>query len=235
MSSAKVLFLHGFMGNPKEGLFLKEFGRLWAPDLLELSLNVENNLQTFYKAIEDYQPSLIYGYSLGGRLALDYLSHHPQFLGKMIIESASLPLTDTDTKENRGIIDQKRAEEIREDFPSFLEKWYQAPLWGERTVLELDDLKNEKKQRFSSRESLEALSKFLLFFSPAHFPKENTSFEQSLLYLYGEQDLKYKSLAQSYESSHPHWSFYEVPKAGHNIHTFKENEVLKQLRVFLSP
>jgi len=234
MNKPKVLFLHGFMGQPKEGLFLEEFGSLWAPDLLELSLDSDECMKAFYKAIEDYNPSLLYGYSLGGRIALNFLDLNPEYKGEVVIESASLPLTDPAEKENRSIVDHQRSREIREDYPLFLENWYQAPLWGELSVVERDILKEEKLERFKSKEDLEALANFLLFFSPAHFPKESYSIKQTLIYLYGEQDLKYKNLGEFYQSSHPHWTIHEVAKAGHNIHSLKETQLLEYIRSFLS-
>jgi 2-succinyl-6-hydroxy-2,4-cyclohexadiene-1-carboxylate synthase len=72
----------------------------------------------------------IYGYSMGGRLALYLAVHWPDRFPKVILESAS-PGLETDIERRVRIgCDRQWIDLIEQDFPTFLAQWYAQPLFA---------------------------------------------------------------------------------------------------------
>lgn len=208
----KLLFLHGFMGAPEDGDFLKSLPCDFAA--FPIPHSAPFDLAAFYQDILTYDPDMIYGYSLGGRVALDFLNKHPEFKPELLIlESAGMPLREEEARLKRLALDRQRAQDIRQDFSSFLHEWYALPLWGPLSREDQESRYKEKYDRWQQRP--DDLAATIEFYSPGSFQTEATRKDIKTLYLYGELDLKYKNLAQTLADS---YECHGIKNVGHCLH-----------------
>lgn len=236
--SLRVLFLHGFMGSPHEGDFLQQWNsdiEIFAPQLRELS--TAKNLEQLYSEVENFNPQLIYGYSMGGRLALDIISKLSLKELKYIVleSSALLNLSDEEAKK-RVLQDEKRAQEIRTNFSTFIKNWYQLPLWGE---LSQDQRGQWSERRFEENNSYkDKLAQQISFLSPGNFLlPEPQNWPQSPRYFYfcGAQDGKYSSMINEFKSPIPQFKIEICPTGGHNLHLQAPDFIIGNLKKTITP
>jgi len=158
------LMLHGFMGDPSEWNFLqKKYPdyHLICPTLPfhsktqdTLSIKTTDPIASFFNNISNtlkyYNNINIYGYSLGGRLALEYLSQNKSNsmnVKSLILESTNPGISGNKERKTRYendliIFDEVSSYDTRETknkLIAFLNNWYLAPIWGnlnyQRTIL----------------------------------------------------------------------------------------------------
>src|SRR5438067_6227965 len=71
----------------------------------------------------------VLGYSMGGRLALQFAVTHPKRVRALILESASPGIEDERQRHSRAHTDDALAERIlRDGIPRFVEEWERLPL-----------------------------------------------------------------------------------------------------------
>lgn len=76
------------------------------------------------------------GYSMGGRLALYLASHHPDRIGKLVLESSSPGLATTVARQERIASDGELANFIeREGIAAFVARWEALALWNSQQQL----------------------------------------------------------------------------------------------------
>ncbi len=122
-----LLFLHGFLGCKED----------WNPVLKHLRGGVAIDLPLFETDIAEAifkkvrKAQVVVGYSAGGRIALEMKARFPDHFGKVIAISAHPGLTDETQKEERRKRDQAWIDCLeKEPFSTFLEKWYDQPLFA---------------------------------------------------------------------------------------------------------
>jgi 2-succinyl-6-hydroxy-2,4-cyclohexadiene-1-carboxylate synthase len=79
------------------------------------------------------QISHLYGYSLGGRLALYLALHYPDRWQKVILESASFGVANAQARQDRIQRDRSIARKLRQpdlDLMVFITNWYQQPVFA---------------------------------------------------------------------------------------------------------
>jgi pimeloyl-ACP methyl ester carboxylesterase len=225
MSSKKILFLHGFMGFETDGSFLKSLGQ----DLYTISVPHSQNidLNKLFDAIDLIRPDVIYGYSLGGRLALRYLKERKPKLESLFLESTSFGLLSG--KEERLTLDHHRAQAIRDDLKEFLVSWYDMKLWGDITSKKRQEFVDEKYKRWHGKE--EELAHAIITYSPGHWPSfRPTDLTCQAYYFYGEHDLVYQQQAKLLNNVIIH----EIQGAGHCIHKSDQcGELLSKMTIDL--
>ncbi|MBD2483473.1 2-succinyl-6-hydroxy-2,4-cyclohexadiene-1-carboxylate synthase [Planktothrix sp. FACHB-1365] len=228
-----ILFLHGFLGNSQDfnarifPLFsqfccltidlpghgktqvLGEDSYYTMPQTATALIEVLNHLKIFQ--------CYLMGYSMGGRLGLYLTLHFPEYFQKVILESTSPGLKTESERLKRFICDLQKVEQLQTlDFPSFLEQWYDQPLFK--------SLKNHPKfkQVFTQRlnnNPLE-LSKSLRYLGTGNQPSLWEKLPQNkipLLLLVGESDHKFKRINQEMNILSPLSQLQIVPHCGHNI------------------
>ncbi len=60
------------------------------------------------------------GYSMGGRLAISFVTKYPEKINTLILESASYGIESKEGREERLKKDLKLCKHIEKDFPKFL-------------------------------------------------------------------------------------------------------------------
>lgn len=194
MKKPPLLFLHGFLGSPSdfdlvcshlenyEHLFIELPGHGKAPF-------IEDPTSLFPKT-----PVHLIGYSMGGRLAMQYAVKHPNKIASLTILSAHSGLQKGRKERLQRDIDWSK--KIAEDYPLFLDAWYRQEIF------------NGFKPNLSTRKNHNPseLAKTLIHYSVGNqeilSPKHAT-------FVVGEYDKKYRKL-------YPNGIV--VPGAAHMIH-----------------
>ncbi|MGZ3809677.1 MAG: alpha/beta fold hydrolase, partial [Bacteriovorax sp.] len=226
-----MVFFHGFLGD-KEDLkeIAKSLGEHYSLLFVDLPGHGKTKIEHFHST-EDifYQLAsfvrlfdsapLFYGYSMGGRIALQlslkYLT--PQFL---ILESAGLGLQSIDEQTRRKQADLELFNGFK-DSAEFLKHWYQNPLFD--VFRNAKNFKTECKRK--SHHEMSEWKTSQLYLSQGCFPlkEENSkSLKEAsfpLLYIYGSEDKLYAQNSKEMKES------AAVQGAGHNPHKTHPAEI----------
>lgn len=208
-----IVFLHGFLGQPSD----------WEPVISylppHLSIPIELPGHGITPFTENFRLNLSFpkfhlvGYSMGGRLALQYARKFPEKIASLTILSAHPGLHTPQEKKIRLQEDAKWAEKLlRLPIDDFLSQWYDQPLF------------QSFKPDFSMRRNhnSKALAATLL-----HYSLGTQDFYQpkKALYLVGEKDEKYRSIYKRADL---------IPSSGHIVHLENPKAVAKAIeqRIF---
>lgn len=219
-----LVFLHGFSGDSQEwqgvGERFTDYPRLYIDlpghggsslisvtsfaqlrDLLFRTLNSYNILKYW-----------LVGYSLGGRVAMDFACLQPEGICGLIVEGGHPGLTNDAERTSRMASDQQWAGRFRcEPLASVFTDWYQQPVFT--------SLQTEQRQALvalRSQSNGEALASMLTATSLAVQPDLRAALRQCAFpvhYLCGEFDSKFRALATEL-AAHCHL----IDAAGHNAH-----------------
>ena len=231
-----LVFLHGFLGSSQDWNetidLLKDDFHCIAIDLPGHGASVTvagslkdgfNHCHGLIKNILDdlniQQYSMI-GYSLGGRIALDYArSQNDPRLCALILESSHIGLNDLHTKERRFMHDHNWAKifathSMRES----LTEWYEQEIFS--------NLSDRKKEQFIAKREHNygvPLANMLLATSLSKQECALPYLQQTKLpvhYLVGARDKKFKMIAKQLNtlSDLNNITVTEFEDAGHNIH-----------------
>lgn len=215
MRSERLIFIHGFMGDKSD----------WAPLVHHLpgykSICVDGD------ELNISEPSVLIGYSMGGRIAMSFADKHPELVKHLILLSAHPPLEVEKERESRWEHDLKWIEMLeKEPFDHFLEKWYAQPIFStlkhNRTLF---DMILAKRRKQDPNHLIEVMKRWSLGKQPPL-----RSFFPSSLYLYGEEDLKFAAVSCKL----PRFvKTVKIPHASHMIHLENPAACAKQIEVFL--
>ena len=118
-----IIFLHGFLGNPEDWSKISEclsmpHHALTLPGHNNVPLPDDINHALRQKISE---PVTLVGYSLGGRLALDFAICFPELVEKLIILSANPGIDSEEERQERKKWDETWCQLIdKQGFPAFL-------------------------------------------------------------------------------------------------------------------
>jgi 2-succinyl-6-hydroxy-2,4-cyclohexadiene-1-carboxylate synthase len=165
------------------------------------------------------QPSYLYGYSLGGRIALYTALHFPQNWAGVILESASAGLADPIEQAERQRRDRAIARKLRQkslDFAEFLRSWYQQQIFqGLENSAGFEEML--KRRQLGNPPALaDALETFSLGSQPflGNFLAQSSL---PLLLLAGELDLKFVQIQKQLAALYPMAQVEILAGCSHNI------------------
>jgi 2-succinyl-6-hydroxy-2,4-cyclohexadiene-1-carboxylate synthase len=202
--SPTLVFLHGFLGNafdwnevvtylPFSSLSLDlpgHGGAPFTPDFCSMILEETKN----------FAPLHLVGYSMGGRLALQFAARYPEKMGSLTLLSAHLGLKTG--HESRLEKDSALAKQLLSlSIDEFLRIWYDQPIF--KTLVAKMDIRSKR-----AKQNREHLSLALQTFSLGHQPDLSS---QPAHLIAGEQDATYRAHYQNL----PHTL---IPNAGHAAH-----------------
>lgn len=231
------LFIHGTFGRASDWhevrTILEEKGP-HSTDAFTLSghegipLETDKSLLSVYtKQLVSHlkQPTIIVGYSLGGRIALQWAAmatntlQHTLIQG-LVLESANPGISDAAQRTARAEIDRQRARDIRLlGLYGFLHQWYQAPLFG-ALARDADAREQWVRDRIRNHHE-EALANVIEQASPGIWPDrwdQLATLPSPLLFIYGQEDLKYQAIGQRIQQLRPSAQCEKIANAGHNTH-----------------
>lgn len=240
------LLLHGFMGSHREYLNIakKLPGMIIIPDLLghgqsESTGNIEcfsieqqaDDLATLSRQITNQKVN-VWGYSMGGRLALALAFRHPNIVNHLYLESSTAGIKDNSARKARIANDQRLALKLQQDsLVNFVNFWENLPLFSSQKCLPSKVQAFVRTQRL--QQSSTGLSKSLLGMGTGKMPNywdELSSLQTSTTLFAGEFDSKFSSITHSMQLLIPNSERFVISGVGHNIHLENPNEILAIIR-----
>lgn len=249
-----LVLLHGFLGTRADWLpLMPKLSQHFHCVCLDLIGHGDNqcilsepNLESgFDLCIQDILTRLdrlnidkfhLYGYSLGGRIALHLAKAYPQRLLSLNLESCHPGLIEPQEKIARAKNDSLWAERLLKlSSQAFLEQWYQQPVFADMSK--------------SHRENTVAMRANMLDKSPKHALKASylatsLAHQASLWHIpsalscechffAGSQDAKFISIAQDWQQRQP-IVLHRIENAGHNIHQSNPTALVSTLIALLT-
>jgi len=200
---SNLIALHGFLGEASDWDFLEK--ALPYPLFDDPVLPFWDWAQQFnQKMLKLAPPRTLLGYSLGGRLALHALIDNPSQWDRAVIVSA-----------NPGIVHDQKDENwperfIREPWEQLMEAWNRQPLF-----LSGKTVKREEKH-FSRKQLSRILSEWSMTKQENLLP-QIAALPLPILWVSGENDQKYRRIANEVALSHPRSKKAVVPNAAHRV------------------
>lgn len=246
-----LLMLHGFMGDSRGFGHLVErlsktcnpvtvdllghgkTEKVYDPDRYDENRQIEDIL-SIVKSI-GMSPVFLYGYSMGGRLALKTVQAEPDLFKGLILESTTFGIIDAKTRKERQETDKMRAQAIQKDFPGFLKEWEALPLFQSE-----NESRNQSSEKFSykqihSEQDPEALAASLRGFGTGFMTpvtKRDQKYNGPVLLLAGSDDRKYieihKKLNQFFGKAKT-----RILVAGHRIHIDNPENLMCEIKLFI--
>lgn len=236
--SPTLVFLHGFLGNRQDWSetigYLKDDFYCVCIDLpghghsVAISTPLDSGFETTHRLIknvlDDLQISqyILIGYSLGGRIALDYArSRQDHNLKALVLESCHTGYATEDEKQMRFAHDLNWAKRFAtQSMMQSLHEWYDQDIFN--------DLSSEQKDFVISKRCHNygvCLANTLLATSIAKqsdalpFLQQNTAHKKppAVYYCYGENDTKFQTFSHKL-TDFPNVNITEFKGSGHNIH-----------------
>jgi 2-succinyl-6-hydroxy-2,4-cyclohexadiene-1-carboxylate synthase len=190
--------LGGHLGTPVRGGFSDEVERL-----AELGAGCDG----------------LFGYSLGGRLALGILARYPERFRHAVIVSAHPGLASDDERGARRQADARYVSVLRDQgLVSFVDKWQALPLWASQGDLPESTKLAQREQRL--RHDALGLASSFIHHGLAEMPDLRpwlARVSSPVDILAGERDVKFVGLARELAAIIPGARLRIVPGAGHNL------------------
>lgn len=244
-----VLLLHGFMADSGSlaGVGVALGGRF---NILYIDLpgfggtrstGHDYDMEVLSGALENKLDELglsevhVFGYSMGGRVALSFGILHPECIRSLILESASPGLKTASDREARKAIDEERAVKITDDYRAFLDEWEGMGLFQSQQSLSEEAFHEQRKMRESQipEEVADSLRKYGTGIQPAYWDRL-AELKMPVLLIAGERDSKFVSINEEMQESIPHARFEVVEGAGHNIHLESQEKFDTMISEFLT-
>ena len=230
-----LLILHGFTGSASamEPLTKRLTGRKTVPDLIGHGRSESPSSVTPYSPASvskqlaslliqlDVPQVRIVGYSLGGRIALTFATHHPTMTSSLALIGASPGIADAAERLRRLNSDRDLADSIpQEGIRSFVDSWVNLPMWGSlRQRLTSEQWARSLAQRRSSHplglaNSLRGAGAGAM--SPLHDKLKDL--DVPTLLIVGEQDRKFRKIAEEMATALPRGTCQVISGSGHATH-----------------
>ena len=196
--------------------------------------NVISDLHEIIQKITNNEPFDLLGYSMGGRMALQYAIKHSERIDHLILESASSGLNSSEARENRIKSDENLAQKILQNGSEwFAEFWGNLALFNSQKSLS-NLTKTQIYQRRASN-SPHVLAATLRGTGQGKIPyvgNQIADLPLKILYISGSLDEKYRQIRQEFEQN-PNVHGIEIAQAGHNTHLEKPEEFSEIIEEFL--
>lgn len=248
-SGKLVTCLHGWLGSSIDWLpIVEQLAGEYKVQLIDLpghgdsaaiedDYDMQRTTEAVHEAIlkESDSPSVLTGYSMGGRVALNCVVNHPQQFRALVLESAS-PGIESETEQlQRAELDDQRAAELESTgLEQFLQLWYAADLFAS---LREDDLRFTQLLQQRAHGNAASLAKALR--------RQSVGRQESLwdrldelplpvLLVAGEKDSKYTEICRRMNDRLSNSRLAIIAAAGHNVHFEQPQAFARTLTEFLT-
>lgn len=175
------------------------------------------------------EPSLLMGYSMGGRLAMDACVNRPDLWSGVITVGAHPGLISHDERDKQLKKDLEWSRRFRtEDIHELLKEWDRLPVFCGRSNCssrEITELDSEK------------ISHFFDVFSKARQPSMFSILRNleipPFLYISGVEDIKYTAIGKELASSCSQISHEVIPDAGHRVPWENQDSFVSKVSLFI--
>ena len=245
-----LVLLHGFMGDGHDwdetAAYFSEDFRILAVDLpghgesLPVSdryitiTGVAVMLRDLFDTLEIDQAHVV-GYSMGGRLALNFAVYFPERCLGVVAESASPGLETAKERLLRIKHDERLAERLEESgLDEFVHNWYEQPLF--QSLKRFPKVLNEMITRRLLNDPVELVNSLRMLGAGMMAPLWHKLADSKvpLLFIAGELDEKYRDVARRLGDLCPSAEVRIIPGAGHIVHVEQPMLFRRAIRKFLS-
>lgn len=176
----------------------------------------------------------VLGYSMGGRVALSFAVNHPESVERIILESSSPGIASSRDREERLLIDRKRADRITVDYSTFIDEWEQMALFDSQKHLTDEVQARQRANRLGQvpKEVADSLLKYGTGVQPSYWDRLY-SMTMPVLLVAGEHDAKFRSVNSRMAEMLPNARFVIIEGAGHNVHMESEEKFGTMMLDFL--
>ena len=188
--------------------------------------------EQFYEKVEEQtkgEPSLLLGYSMGGRLAMNACVHRPSLWSGVIAVGADPGLISDDARSKQLQKDLEWARRFRsEDIQELLVEWDELPVFCGRSNCasrEISELDSEKISRFFDVFSKARQGNMLPMLRKLKTPP--------LLYISGCDDIKYTKIGQDLAAHCMPVRHQIIPNAGHRVPWESQDAFISEVSVFI--
>lgn len=251
-SGPPILFLHGFLGSGHD--FASEHGvasRL-ASDYECITVDLPGHGRSMFIDPEAYSfdamarsvidvldecelpRCTLYGYSMGGRVALYLLAHYPDRFERAVLESASPGLVGDE--ERRGRVESDNAwrnKLLSGTLERFLAEWYAQPVFADVAA---DPLKRAQMINKRIDNNPIGLAMSLDCAGTGVMPPlwdSLDSIDLPLLLLVGERDAKFRTVVGEMATRCASAMVAVIANAGHNVHQDQPDAVVDHIQVMM--
>jgi 2-succinyl-6-hydroxy-2,4-cyclohexadiene-1-carboxylate synthase len=166
----------------------------------------------------DISAAFLFGYSMGGRLALKTAVTYPQKFRGLLLESTTCGITDSPKRKERKKMDAQWAKSIQEDFEHFLYGWKKLELF--QSPLPITKSLSENYHQIQSDQSPSALAASLHGFGTGSMTpvcNDLKTLDLPVLLLAGSADQKYQRINHYLVNQFPNATFSSI-EAAHRTH-----------------
>ena len=188
--------------------------------------------EQFYEKVEEQtkgEPSLLLGYSMGGRLAMNACVYRPSLWSGVIAVGADPGLISDDARSKQLQKDLEWARRFRtEDIQELLNEWDELPVFCGRSNCasrEISELDSEKISRFFDVFSKARQGNMLPMLRKLKTPP--------LLYISGCDDIKYTKIGQDLAAHCMQVRHQIIPNAGHRVPWESQDAFISEVSVFI--
>lgn len=236
--SPALVFLHGFLGNHHDWSetikHLKDCFYCISIDLpghgnsasitIPLDKGFETTNRLIKAVLDDLQIKeyILIGYSLGGRIALDYArTQQDHNLKALVLESCHSGYQTQDEKDQRFAHDLNWAKRFAtQSVMQSLNQWYEQDIFNDLSCEQKNNLVNKRSQNYGVCLANMLLATSLAQQSDAYPFLQNNAAQATPLPVYyccGEKDNKFKTLGRALAKLE-NIQLTEFAGSGHNIH-----------------
>lgn len=221
-----MVAFHGFMGcgadfDPMASRLSIEFQ---SPDLIGHGTHCSMNPVDYNTTAQvDYwieripKGSILIGYSMGGRLALQLATRYPTYFSGLIVIGGTPGLKEREERNRRVQWDAQQALRLRQDgMAIFVDYWQQLPIISTQENIPTEIRKPMMERRLQQDPAMLALS--MQHFGTGTMPNcwgELEHLTMPTLLMVGEHDPKYQRIANEMMRYLPSAQLSIVPNAGH--------------------
>lgn len=178
----------------------------------------------------------LFGYSMGGRVALAFAVTFPQRVLGLILESSTAGIKEAVLRANRRKQDQKWISLLREkSLKDFVQQWQEVPLFASQKALPQAVQKRVYQERMGqNRWGLANSLAYMGTGAQMNYWPQLTKMVLPLLYLAGEFDVKFCQIGQEIVHLWQNQAQLEIISgAGHCIHLENPKVVVENIKKFV--
>ena len=246
VEKVNFICLHGFLGQPTDWDLIKSYFMVspfaqkfdwWSVDYMnQPGLDARNSFlewsQNFNRQVAQkfpLGPRILVGYSLGGRLALHALAESAKLYDAVILLSTNPGLTREKEKVDRVQNDQIWAQKFLQS------PWAELMTqWNGQNVFKDSLLEPKRLEIHYQRDLLaKALTEWSLA-NQADFRELIASQQEKILWLSGEKDIKFLSIAMEIQKKSPGIATETIAGAAHRVLFDNPSDVAQRMIPFLT-
>lgn len=246
-----IVALHGFSGSGLDFEVIAESRNrtvaCYAPDFIghgesdaPIELNeykIDSIIDSLAEMLDHYKINnpIIIGYSMGGRVALQYAIARPGSFRALVLIGATAGIYEDRERERRRRADDELADEIIEfGIEAFADKWECSPVIATQELIPEPNQKAIKRRRRMNRpiglaNSLRGFGTGVM--DPVWDKLKSINCRQLLVT--GELDLKFAQIAERMEKESSYAHHVSIPQAGHAAHLESPELFTTVLEAFL--